>query len=181
VIVDTVRNEALGDPYEDVSREEWREFLCAWLTRSRNKIHVHSSPEGLDYERAMRTWTAKGRPPDGRPPLPSDPDRAIRDIMPEVGNMVNEGDIIFLLVDQRSARASLLQAAWTTRNECDIDLLNLYPERFKTMRFEGHVIGTMGLLKVLADVGRVPDQSEAWKTLLDAQRPLRSPIEAVLG
>lgn len=120
-VTDMVRQEALRDPeLGDDWRAGQRVVLQEWFRDNAHRIRVQPTPEGRDYEREMRNWVRGGRVPADRPSWRNRGERSIQDLLPIVGQIVAAGEALVLLVDDRPARALLIQEARTGGVEADL-------------------------------------------------------------
>ena len=120
-VTDMVRHEAFRDPGPgDDQRTEQREALRAWFADNSNRIGIQPTPEGRDYEREMRNWVRGGKVLEDKPSWRNRGERSIRDVMSVVSQIVAEGETVVLLVDDRSARALVIQEARMEGVEADL-------------------------------------------------------------
>jgi hypothetical protein len=120
-ITDMVRHEALRDPDPDHDqRATQRATLSAWFIANANRIRIQPTPEGDDYAREMRNWERGGRLPADKPSWRNRGERSILDLLPVVGKILEDGEAVVLLIDDRAARAVLIQAAQLGDLEADI-------------------------------------------------------------
>ena len=120
-VTDMVMQEALRDPDRgDDWRAGQRAVLRDWFDDNAQRIRVQPTPEGRDYDREMRNWVRGGSVPADRPSWRNRGERSIQDLLPILGQMVAAGEALILLVDDRSARALLLQEARTNGVETDL-------------------------------------------------------------
>lgn len=120
-VTDMVKQEALRDPEPgDDWRSGQRALLQEWFGDNAHRLHVQPTAEGRDYEREMRNWVRGGKVAGDRPSWRNRGERSMQDLLPILGQMVAEGEALILLVDDRPARALLLQEARTGGVEADI-------------------------------------------------------------
>lgn len=120
-VTDMVMQEALRDPEPGGDwRAGQRAVLQGWFKSNAHRIRVQPTPEGRDYEREMRNWVRGGKVLADRPSWRNRGERSIQDLLPILGQMVAAGEALVLLVDDRPARALLLQEARTGGVETDL-------------------------------------------------------------
>jgi hypothetical protein len=120
-VTDMVRHEALRDPEPgDDQRKEHRQALRGWFADNAHRLHIKPTSEGRDYERAMRNWNRAGRVPEDRPSWVDRGERSMRQALAVTRDLIEEGESVLLLVDDRAARALLAQAAQTEGLDADL-------------------------------------------------------------
>jgi hypothetical protein len=120
-VTDMVRHEALRDPGPgDGPRKEHRQALQDWFTDNAHRLRIEVTSEGRDYERAMRNWIRAGRVPEDRPSWTDRGERSMRQALAVTRNLIENGESVLLLVDDRAARALLAQAAQTEGLNADL-------------------------------------------------------------
>jgi hypothetical protein len=120
-ITDMVMHEALRDPEAGGDwRSGQRAVLRQWFTDHVERLHIQETPEGQDYAREMRNWARGGSEPSDRPSWRNRGERSIQDVLGVVGAMVAAGEAVILLVDDRAARALLINEARISGLEADL-------------------------------------------------------------
>jgi hypothetical protein len=107
-----VRAEALREPERGGDRRtEQRAALQTWLAANAGRIRIQATPEGGEYERGMRNWVRGGRVAEDKPGWRGRGERSMQDLLPVLEQLLEDGESVVLLVDDRPARALLIQAA----------------------------------------------------------------------
>lgn len=126
-VTDMVRHEAQRDPDPGGdARREHRRVLREWFADNAGRVHVEVTPEGQDYEREMRNWVRAGEVPADKPSWRDRGELSIRQALAAAASLIAGGEAVVLLVDDRAARALLIQAA---RDE-DLDADSMATETF---------------------------------------------------
>lgn len=119
-ITDMVEMEVTREPDAgDDRRLGQRRVLAQWLGRNRHRIRIMRTPTGEEYAKAMTNWTLSGSRPELKPGWTGRGDYSLLDILSVAETVVEEGEAVVLLVDDRRARAALRQ----TEN-LDLDILS---------------------------------------------------------
>ncbi|WP_158933201.1 hypothetical protein [Acidisphaera sp. S103] len=146
-VTDMVRHEALRDPDPgDDHRVEQRRILHKWFAENGNRICIQPTPGGQDYEREMRNRVRGGQVPADKPSWRNRGERSIQDLLPIVSRIAAEGESVVLLVDDRTARSLVIQAARMEEVEADL-------------------MATETLLEWLEQDYGVADTQRAWATI----------------
>jgi hypothetical protein len=116
-----VMQEALRDPEPGGDwRADQRAVLRQWSADHVARLRIMETAEGQDYAREMRNWVRGGSEPADRPAWRNRGERSIQDVLVAVSGMVAAGETVILLVDDRAARALLINEARLAGVETDL-------------------------------------------------------------
>jgi hypothetical protein len=118
-ITDMVKEEAIRDPDPDRDqRTGQREILAEWFTENAQRIHVQPTIEGEEYRKAMTNWRDAGSKPASKPSRANRGDRSILSAMTVIDGLVQDGEAIVAIMDDRKVRAAL------SVMELDMDMMS---------------------------------------------------------
>ncbi|MGE6739072.1 hypothetical protein ACQKGC_02220 [Allorhizobium pseudoryzae] len=119
-VTDMVEMEVTREPDSgDDRRLGQRRVLAEWFGRNRHRIRIMRTPTGEEYAKAMTSWSMSGSRPELKPRWTGRGDYSLLDILSIAETVVEEGEAVVLLVDDRRARAALRQS-----ENLDLDILS---------------------------------------------------------
>lgn len=118
-ITDMVKEEAVRNPDSDRDqRTGQREILAKWFADNSDRIHEQPTVEGEEYHKAMTNWREAGSKPDSKPSWANRGDRSILSAMTVIDGLVQDGEAIVAIMDDRKVRAAL------SVMELDMDMMS---------------------------------------------------------
>ncbi len=152
-VTDMVREEALRDPGPDDDRRDLhRGELAEWFKRNKHRIHIQTTDEGEQYRDAMENWRALGSPLARKPKWRGRGERSILQVMDGIEKLLDEGESVLAIVDDRKARAAI-------RALTDVDVDLMATESFLVMLAEDYQVkeaATAWLAITIACGGKAP-------------------------
>jgi len=107
-VTDMVKEEAVRDPAPSSDqRIDQRTILATWFADNADRIHEHPTVEGEEYRKAMANWRDAGSKPETKPSWANRGDRSILEVMGVIDDLVQEGEAIVAIMDDRKVRAAL--------------------------------------------------------------------------
>lgn len=107
-ITDMVKEEAVRDPDPGSDqRLAQRAILIKWFADNADRIHEQPTVEGEEYRKAMANWRDAGGKSETKPSWSSRGDRSILEVMTVIDDLVQEGEAIVAIMDDRKVRAAL--------------------------------------------------------------------------
>jgi hypothetical protein len=146
-VTDMVREEAMREPEPGADRRMGqRKALRDWFATNANRIRIQPTPQGADYQREMRNWVGAGRVAADKPSWRNRGEASIADLVPLAAEIVQFGEALVFLVDDRAARAVLVAAAQINAIDADI-------------------MGTQSFLAMLEQDFHVIEAGTAWQAI----------------
>lgn len=107
-VTDMVKEEAVRapDPGSD-QRIGQRDILARWFADNADRIHEQPTIEGEEYRKAMTNWRDAGSKPESKPSWSNRGDRSILSAMTVIDDLIQEGEAIVAIMDDRKVRAAL--------------------------------------------------------------------------
>jgi hypothetical protein len=107
-VTDMVKEEAVRDPDPGSDqRLAQRAILSKWFADNADRIREQPTVEGQEYRKAMANWRDAGAKPDTKPSWANRGDRSILEVMTVIDDLVQEGEAIVAIMDDRKVRAAL--------------------------------------------------------------------------
>lgn len=107
-ITDMVKEEAVRDPDPGSDqRLAQRAILIKWFADNAHRIHEQPTVEGEEYRKAMANWRDAGGKSETKPSWSNRGDRSILEVMTVIDALVQEGEAIVAIMDDRKVRAAL--------------------------------------------------------------------------
>ena len=171
-VTDLVREEAVRDPDPGSdTRTEQRRDLRQWFERNARRIHVQPTEAGAEYRKAMKVWELAGSPSELKPSWAGRGETSIIQILDGIENVLQEGEAVVVIMDDRKARAALRALNHDLDMMCTESFVAWMVERFA-----------------------IPEAKTAWQTIglimgptargegpLEVKRASRLPVQSLLS